>query len=150
MAYKGVFKPQNPHKYKGNPTNITYRSRWELMLMSKFDLSSSVLEWSSEEIVIPYRSPLDNKVHRYFVDFYVKKKNASDGKIIEMLIEVKPHDQTSPPKPIKGKPTRRMINEIATWGVNEAKWNAAKAFCAKRGWKWQIITEYDLGLKKKK
>lgn len=150
MANKGKFKPLNPQKYKGDPTNIIYRSHWELMLMSRFDRNPNVLQWSSEEVVIPYRSPIDGKVHRYFTDFWVKKINKSDGKVTETLIEVKPFNQTHPPKPVKGKPTRRMLNEIATWGVNEAKWKAAKVYCANRGWKWQIMTEYELGLKKKK
>lgn len=146
-SYKGKFKPRNPKKYKGDPSNIIYRSRWELMLMSKFDMHPDVLEWSSEEVIIPYRSPIDGKVHRYFCDFYVKQRNASDGKITEKLIEVKPFAQTRPPKPVKGKPTRRMLNEIATWGVNEAKWKAAKTYCANKGWKWEIITEKELGLR---
>ncbi len=146
MAYKGVFRPKNPKKYKGDPSNIIYRSRWELLLMSRLDAHPDVLEWSSEEIVIPYRSPIDGRVHRYFVDFYVKKRNASDGKIETVLIEVKPKAQTKPPA-VQQKPTRRYINEVQTWGINSAKWNAAENYCKDRGWKFQIFTEDHLGLK---
>lgn len=150
MAYKGKFKPLNPQKYKGDPTNIIYRSRWELMLMSKLDRHQDVICWSSEEVVIPYRSPLDNKVHRYFTDMYVKKRDKF-GKITEAIIEVKPYAQTHPPKPLeKGKkPTRKLITEATTWAVNDAKWKAAKTYCANRGWDFIIMTEYELGLKKK-
>lgn len=146
MAYKGVFRPNNPKKYKGDPSNIIYRSRWELVLMTRLDAHPDVLEWSSEEVVIPYRSPIDNRVHRYFVDFYVKKRNASDGKIETVLIEVKPKAQTKPPA-VQKKATRRYITEVQTWGVNSAKWNAAEKFCQERGWKFQIFTEDHLGLK---
>lgn len=144
MAYKGVFRPKNPEKYKGDPSNIIYRSRWELLLMSRLDSHPDVLEWSSEEVVIPYRSPIDGRVHRYFVDFYVKKKTR-DGKIESVLIEVKPKAQTKPPV-VQTKASRRYIKEVQTWGINSAKWNAAENFCKDRGWKFQIFTEDHLGL----
>ncbi len=147
MAYKGKFRPLNPSKYKGDPTNIIYRSRWELKLMSDLDKHPDVLEWNSEEVVVPYRSPIDNKIHRYFVDFWVKKKNHSDGKIEVVLIEVKPKVQCSPPKVQTGKPTKRYINEVHTWGVNEAKWKAATEYAKDRGWKFLIFTEHELGIK---
>lgn len=145
MAYKGYFRPSNPSKYKGDPSNIVYRSRWELMVMQKFDSHPDVLEWKSEEIIIPYRSPLDNRVHRYFPDFFVKYKNRS-GVIEHVLIEVKPAAQTRPPDVKEGKPTKRYINEVATWGINSSKWKAAEEFCKDRGWRFQIITEKELGL----
>lgn len=144
MAYKGPFRPRNPQKYKGDPTKITYRSRWELMVMQKLDAHPDVLEWSSEEIIIRYRSPIDNRVHRYFPDFYMKRKD-QQGKIDSFLIEVKPKAQTQPPK-VQNKPTKRYINEVATWGVNSAKWAAAEEFCKDRGWTFMTITEADLGL----
>ena len=145
MAYKGKFRPNNPDKYKGDPANIVYRSRWELMVMQKLDSHPDVLEWGSEEIVIPYRSPIDGRVHRYFPDFYMKKRGI-DGKIESVLIEVKPYAQTRPPI-VQNKPTRRYINEVATWGVNSAKWKMAEEYCRDRGWKFIIMTENELGLK---
>lgn len=149
MAYKGVFRALNPKKYKGDASNIIYRSRWELKLMQHLDMHPDVIEWSSEEVVIPYRSPIDGKRHRYFVDFFVKRKG-KDGKTESMLIEVKPAAQTRPPEVqiTKGqKPTRRYINEVMTWGVNSAKWEAAEEFCKDRGWKFVIMTEKELGIK---
>lgn len=148
MAYKGIFKPKNPSKYKGDSSNIIYRSRWELVLMMEFDKNPSVLTWSSEEIIIPYISPWDGKRHRYFTDFYVKKKNASDGKISECLIEVKPKYQTVEPRvektAKKQKPTKRYLTEVKTWAINNAKWKAAKAYCDSRGWDFIIMTEDDI------
>lgn len=144
MAYKGYFKPRNPKKYRGDPTNIIYRSRWELKFMMYLDEHPKVVEWSSEEIVIPYRSPVDNKIHRYFPDFFVKKIN-SQGLTESAIIEIKPAAQTRPPeKP--GRVTRRYINEVFTWGVNEAKWKAATDFCADRKWTFHVFTEKELGI----
>ena len=149
-TYKGTFRPLNPGKYKGDYSNIVYRSRWELVLMRHLDAHPDVIEWSSEEVVIPYVSPIDRKRHRYFVDFFVKRKGR-DGLLETLLIEVKPRAQTTPPDvklTLKGqKPTRRYINEVMTWGVNEAKWKAAEDYCKDRGWKFIIMTEHELGIK---
>jgi hypothetical protein len=150
MAYKGTYRAKNPKKYKGDPQRIIYRSRWELVLMMHLDDHPDVIEWSSEEIIIPYRSPIDNKVHRYFPDFFVKRKG-KDGSIQSLLVEVKPKAQTVPPDvklTLKGqKPSRRYINEVMTWGINSAKWQYAEAYCADRGWKFVIMTEKELGIK---
>ena len=146
MSYKGKFKPKNRAKYKGDHTAITYRSLWELRFMRYLDTTPSVLKWSSEEIVIPYRSPIDGRRHRYFPDFWVRVKT-SEGVVKESLIEVKPKEQCSPPKgsPPKDRRKRgRFIREVKTWGVNEAKWKAAKAYCDDRKWGWKILTEDDL------
>lgn len=147
MAYKGTFRPKNPQKYKGNANNIVYRSRWELLLMSRLDEHPDVLQWSSEEVVVPYRSPMDGRIHRYFPDFLVKKRNHSNGLVETVMIEVKPKAQTKPPEVKTGKPTKRYLNEVYTWGVNSAKWKAAENYCKDRGWKFQIMHEDHLGIK---
>jgi hypothetical protein len=143
--YTGRFKPKNPTKYRGDPTNIVYRSRWELVVMQKFDDHPDIIEWSSEELVIPYISPVDNKRHRYFPDFFIKRRDKY-GVIESILIEVKPLAQTKPPK-VLAKPTRRYINEVYTYGVNQSKWAAAEAVCKDRGWKFMVMTEADIGIK---
>ena len=113
--------------------------------MNWLDQNESIIEWGSEEIVIPYRSPVDNKIHRYFPDFYVKVKQKDD--IIKvMILEIKPQKQTQPP-PKRKKVTKQYINEVVTWGVNEAKWKAATEFCLDRGWQFKVLTEKDLGIK---
>lgn len=144
-TYKGRFKPKNPSKYKGDPTNIIYRSLWERKLMVHLDENQSVIQWSSEEIAIPYRSPLDNRIHRYFPDFYVKAIDA-DGKFKEMLLEVKPKKETREPAK-KKRVTKQYINEVTTWGKNQAKWSAATDYCSDRGWEFKLITEDHLGIK---
>lgn len=145
MAYSGRFTPKNPEKYRGDVTNIIYRSLWERKAMVWFDENPSVLQWASEEVVIPYVSPIDNRVHRYFPDFLIKAKGL-DGRVKTMLIEVKPKSQTEPPVK-KKKNTRKYLNEVATWGVNDAKWKAAREYCADRLWEFHIITEKELGIK---
>jgi len=142
MAYSGRFHPRNQKKYYGDVSNIWYRSLWERKVMEWFDDNENVIEWSNEELIIPYISPLDNKYHRYFPDFVAKIKG-KDGSVKKFVIEVKPEKQTRQPEKPK-KVTRRFINEVATWGVNEAKFKAAKEFCADRGWHFEIITEREL------
>ena len=149
--YQGRFKPKNPKKYMGDPTNIIYRSGWEFKLMRYLDVHPDVIEWGSEELIVPYRSPIDGRMHRYFPDFLVKQINRGKRKET-VLIEVKPKAQTVPPDISKkntstGKLSRRYINEVKTWGINQAKWQAAEDFSKDRGWKFQIMHEGHLGVK---
>lgn len=144
---QGKFTPKNPRKYKGDPTNIKFRSSWELTMMNRLDTDPNVLEWSSEETIIPYRSPLDNKIHRYFPDFKVKVIDR-DGKHKTYLMEVKPLKQTQEPKKTPtNKATKRYIHEVTTYLTNKAKWSAAESYCAKNGYEFLIITEQVLNIK---
>ena len=145
MSYQGKYRPSNTKKYRGNPTNIIYRSLWERKFMVYCDKNENIIEWGSEEIAIPYRSPLDNRIHRYFTDFYIKYKDAN-GKIRRSLIEVKPFRQTQQP-PILEKKTKGYIYEVAEYAKNQAKWQAAKEFCDDRRWEFKIFTEKELGIK---
>ena len=139
MAYKGRYNPVNPKKYKGNSQNIIYRSLWERKFMVYCDTNDKVLEWGSEEIIIPYISPWDGKVHRYFPDFYIKVKQSS-GDLKKFIIEVKPKKQTRPPKPVVRK-TKRWIKEVKTFGINEAKWKHATKWCKDNDMEFKILTE---------
>ena len=144
MSYKGKYYPSFPRKYKGDPTNIIYRSLWERKFMVYCDKNQNILEWASEEIAIPYRSPIDNKVHRYFPDFYMKVKEIN-GKIKNYVIEVKPAKQTKPPK-IPKRQTKGYIREAYEYAKNQAKWKMAKEFCADRQWEFKVVTEKELGI----
>lgn len=139
---KGKFVPKNIHKYRGNVRNIIYRSSWELKFMKYCDFSSHILEWGSEEIVIPYRSPIDRRIHRYFVDFYVMVKD-SQGIISKYLIEIKPKRQTTPP-PKPQRQSKKYLYETLEYVKNQAKWESATEFCLDRGWKFMILTEDQL------
>jgi hypothetical protein len=144
MAYSGKFSPKNTNKYLGDPTNIWYRSLWERRVMVYLDENSNVVEWSNEEIVIPYLSPVDGRWHRYFPDFFVRIRNKM-GMIESTIIEVKPASQSVPPKQ-KKRITKQYINEVMTYGINEAKWKAATEYCKDRNWKFVVVTEKDLGI----
>jgi len=143
MAYSGKFRPSFPKKYKGDPTNIIYRSLWELKFMKYCDLNENILQWASEEIIIPYVSPVDGRYHRYFPDFYVRA--TSNSGIKNYIIEIKPLRQVEEPK-VQKKKTKKYINEVVTYAVNQAKWDAAKNYCADRRWEFKVLTEKDLKL----
>lgn len=139
---RGVFTPKHPEKYEGRVDNIVYRSGIELRMMKYLDDHPSILKWSSEETIIPYVSPLDNRIHRYFVDFKIERKT-KEGSIKTGLIEVKWSTATVPPK-VPKKKTRRYYSEVKNWNVNTAKWTAAKALCETNNWDWIIMTEKQL------
>ena len=142
--HQGKFTPRNPEKYVGDVSNIVYRSSWEKKVLLWLDRHPSVLKYSSEEVVIPYVSPIDNRVHRYFVDFAMVYRN-KQGETKRALIEVKPAAQTRPPvKP--SRKTKRYITEAATFMVNTSKWDSAREWCAKNGFEFIILTEKELGL----
>ena len=140
MAYSGLYKPVNPKKYRGNPTRIIYRSMWEKKFMIFCDHTSTVVEWGSEEIIIPYRSPIDGRVHRYYPDFYIKILTKS-GKYEKYVIEVKPKRQTQKPNEKPKRKTAAWKREVLTWIKNRAKWDAAEDFCEDRQMKFKILTE---------
>ena len=144
MSYKGKYYPSFPRKYKGDPTNIIYRSLWERKFMVYCDKNQNILEWASEEIAITYRSPIDNRVHRYFPDFYMKVKE-TNGKIKNYVIEVKPAKQTKPPVKPK-RQTKGYIREAYEYAKNQAKRKMAKEFCADRQWVFKVVTEKELGI----
>ena len=142
MSYKGIYKPSYPQKYIGDPNNIVYRSLWERKFMTYCDLNENIMKWASEEIWIPYLSPIDRRVHRYFPDFFIKYKD-SKGNIKESLIEIKPKRQVEGPKAQK-RVSQKQMYEIKEFAKNQAKWKAAKEFCEDRRWEFQILTEENL------
>jgi len=143
FTYKGKYNPEHPKKYIGNVKNIVYRSMWERRFMKYCDTYISVLKWSSEELVIPYFSPVDRKMHRYYPDFLITVSN-KDGIKKTIVVEVKPKRECKAPKK-KTKITPRYLQEMKTWSVNEAKWKYAKEFCKDRGWEFKIVTEDHVG-----
>ena len=144
MAYRGRYIPTYPKKYKGDPSNIIYRSLWERKFMVYCDRNDRILEWGSEEFFIPYRSPLDGKIHRYFPDFYVKVKTKQNT-IKKWVVDVKPKAQTRPPRTPKRK-TKKYITEVRNYAINDAKWKNAIEYCNDRNMEFIIITEDELGI----
>ena len=149
-AHTGIFKPLNPQKYRGDVNNIVYRSSWEKRAFEWADLNPSVLEWASEEIVIPYLCETDNRIHRYFVDLYIKVKTV-DGGSSKFIVEIKPYAQTQVPQPPKsGRQNKRYIEEMMAYVKNQSKWKAANEFAKKTGIQFKILTERELGIGRKK
>ena len=145
MAYKVKYKVRCRYKYKGDPTKVIYRSLWELKFMKYCDTNINILEWGSEEMYVWYRSPVDNRPHRYFPDFYIKTKESS-GKIKKYIIEVKPKRQTKPPAKPK-RQTKGYLREAFEYAKNQAKWKAANEWCIDRGFEFKVLTENELGIK---
>lgn len=146
MKFKqGKYDLKNPDKYKGNKENIIYRSSWELKFMLFLDYQPEVIEWSSEEIVIPYYFEYDNKYHRYFPDFYFVKLN-KDNSVTKYMIEIKPKKdiEFKTPKKINNKTKAKVLESAITISKNEAKWNAAKIWCEQREIKFMVLTEDEL------
>lgn len=135
MTYKGRFKPKNPEKYKGDASNIVYRSLWERNTFRWLDENTSIKAWASEEFFIPYRCATDNKMHRYFVDVWFMNIEEE-----QYIVEIKPKKETTPPKK-PSRQTRRYISESLTYIKNQSKWQAAEQFAKSRGWQFVIWTE---------
>ena len=136
--------PRYPEKYEGNPTTIITRSSWEIRFANWCDINSSVIKWSSEETIVPYRCGTDNKLHRYFLDFKIQVKN-KDGLTKTYLVEIKPEYQVLPPI-YKGRQSKAYINESMTYIKNQSKWEAATRYAKDRGWQFMILTEKHLGI----
>ncbi len=141
---KGRYIPHNPQKYRGDLSKIKYRSSWELKYFKWCDYTDIVLQWSSEEHIIPYRSPIDGKIHHYYPDVYLKIK--TNNGIEEWIVEIKPSIQTKEPR-IQKRMTRKYINEVKTYAVNQYKWEAAVEWCKDRKYKFIVLTEKELGIK---
>lgn len=146
---QGKYDVKNANKYKGT-LPIFYRSSWEHRVFYFLDHNPAILEWASETIVIPYKSQLDNKMHRYFVDvnFIVNDRHGDQKRY---LIEIKPFDQTiPPPTPTKKTPKamQRYNQAVITFQKNQDKWTYAKAWAKQNGYIFDIWTEKTLGLVK--
>ena len=148
MTYKGRYFPTNPKKYKGNLNQIIYRSLWERKVMVYCDKNDAIIEWGSEEVIVPYISPWDGKLHRYFPDFYMKVRQA-DGSTKKFIVDVKPKAQTKEPVKNPKRKTRKWFGEVKNWGINQAKWKSAQEYCKDQGMEFKIFTEDHINRKYK-
>lgn len=149
---QGIYKPINPNKYVGDINNIVYRSSWEKKFLQWCDSRDAVLEYSSEETIVPYYFPLDQKNHRYFVDFRIKMVN-NKGEVEELLVEIKPYKETIKPVPPKNNNRKAVVRyngEVATYIKNQCKWQNADKYAKERNMKFIVLTENQLFGKKLK
>lgn len=135
---QGIFHPINKEKYKGT-LPVVYRSSLELKVYRWLDNNANIINWGSESVVIPYISPVDGKLHRYFVDANLTLKE--NNTFQKYLVEIKPHAQVLPPTKSAKKSPQTIIYENVTYSVNQAKWEAARHWCKKHNYKFLIFTE---------
>ena len=133
---QGKFNLKNPQKYIGTKTP-TYRSGWEFTFCKFCDEHPAIVQWASEAIRIPYRNPLTGKQTIYVPDFFIAYADKGGKQRVE-LIEVKPANQAH-----KERLGRSKHNQ-AHWVVNQAKWEAERAFCKQKGIIFRVITEDDI------
>ena len=145
---QGIFIPSNPEKCK-NTTSVIYRSSFELKFNMHLNSNPAVLAWVSESVKIPYWSEPDKKMRNYMIDYFVRIEKP-DGSIENLGIELKPDSQTKPPRKSKRKREDVYLRECYDYQVNQCKWKAAEAFCTARGIIFKVMTEYDLGIRKRK
>ena len=142
---KGTFRPKNPEKYKGDYTNILYRSSWERIFMNWCDTNPNIKRWQSEEKAIWYYNPVQKKNCRYFPDFIVEYER-KDGITLQEMIEVKPYRQVVGPPENPKRRTKSWVASVMTYMVNQAKWKAARKYCENKGMNFRIVTEKELGI----
>ena len=135
--------PLHPEKYIGDSKNIIARSSWEVKMFNWCDTNPQVLKYCSEELVIPYISPIDNKFHRYFPDLVMEIKD-NNGVVTKYVAEIKPHKETIPPK--QTRKTKQLYEATKTYAVNSSKWAAAEVWCKKNGFVFIILTEHHLNV----
>jgi hypothetical protein len=132
----GLFTPQHPEKYLGDPRKIRYLSSWELKFQYFCDTNPNILAWGSEEIRIKYFHPVKQKVCDYIPDFFIKYVDAT-GKIISEVIEIKPKKECRVTK-------KSSVYDKVNIAINTQKWSAAKAFCDRAGITFRVLTEDQL------
>ena len=143
MAHRGKFVPKNKKKYRGDWRKITYRSSWELKFMVYADNNAKILKWNSEEVIIPYMCRTDGRMHKYYMDFWVRIID-KQGFIKDKLIEVKPYDQTRKPIYKKGTSKKNYQKRLWTYAKNISKWEATQKWVKDRNMEFHILTENEL------
>ena len=63
-----------------------------------------------------------------------------------VVIEVKPAKEVKMLKKNPKRRTKAWAYSVQTWVVNQAKWDAAKEYCADRNYEFRIMTEKELGV----
>ena len=154
---KGRYKLIFPEKYIGNrPPN--YKSKWEKKVFYALDVNPNVIKWGYECIEIYYHHPVYNKHTVYYPDIFCHIKN-DNGKIQQILVEIKPAKMCVIPKPVT-LPKNKTLKAMQTYkkslqrhksasiefAINSAKWEAAQKWCIRHNVKWIVSNEKNTGL----
>ena len=137
----GKYLVENRSKYVGDKPPV-YRSSWELAFMRMCDSHPNIHKWASENVRIPYRSPLDGKYHNYVPDFMIQYTDKNGSTHVE-LIEIKPANQTT----MENATNSRNHTQVA---LNAAKWPSAQEWCKRKGIRFKVINEDQIFQTKKK
>lgn len=129
---KGKYEILNANKFVGGKPP-TYRSSWELAFMRMCDNHPNITKWASENVKIPYRSPVDGKYHNYIPDFMIQYTDKDGAQHVE-LIEIKPSNQTT-------LENARNRGQAIQTHINAAKWTAAQEWCKRKGIRFKVINE---------
>ena len=129
---QGSFDVANPQKFIGGKAPY-YRSSWELAFMRMCDSHPNITKWASENVKIPYRSPVDGKYHNYVPDFMIQYQDKDGTEHVE-LIEIKPANQTT-------LENARSRGQAIQTHINAAKWTAAQEWCKRKGIRFKVINE---------
>jgi len=133
---QGKFTLKNPEKYLGTKDPL-YRSSWEFAFMKFCDESPSIAKWASEAVRIPYRNPLTGRYTIYVPDFFINYVDKG-GQPHAEIVEIKPQNQSLREK------VGKNLNNQASYILNQAKWEAATAWCHQKGLKFRVINETDI------
>ena len=129
---QGNYSVQNPEKFVGQKQPFA-RSSWEMAFMRFCDSHPNITKWASENVKIPYRSPMDGKYHNYVPDFMVQYTD-KDGKQHVELVEIKPSNQTT-------LENARSTGQKVQTAINAAKWTSAQEWCQRKGIRFKVINE---------
>ena len=133
----GIYRPKNVEKF--GESKCLYRSSYEHQFLRWCDNHPKITNVQYEKVIIPYVCKTDGKMHRYYVDCRITMQESTGLK--KYLIEIKPFRQTIPPKPSKRKKKSTILEENFNFLKNTSKWDCAKQYCKKMGWRWCILTE---------
>ena len=133
---QGIYEIKNKEKYVGTKSP-KYRSGWENVFMQFCDNNPAILQWASEAIQIPYRDPTTGRQTIYVPDFFIVYHDKTGKKHVE-VIEVKPSNHQ-----LLEKVGKNRVNQFQ-FVKNQAKWEAARAWCKQRGIIFRILNENDL------
>ena len=140
----GRFMPINKNKYTGDIFDIIYRSSYELKFFRELDRDEKVIRWISEpkDKQIKYYCSTKNKQRTYIPDVYCEK--VINGKLIKILIEIKPESKLVPPR----KPKIQNAISMRKYGLRvqeyiniQDKKKYAEMYCKLNGFVYIFITE---------
>lgn len=135
---------KNRDRYRGQNKIIEFKSSMELSFVRYLDAHPHIHWWNYEETIIPYKNPIDHRMHKYFPDFRMNYTTAR-GTVQEAIVEIKPLYELAE-KPALSEKNPMKVNEaiVAEHAINRAKWSACRTYCERNNIKFIFLTEKEL------